>query len=69
MTALVIIMFNMDGAFIYGNVVNGQATLVATGEQIRGVNLTSMAFDSAIPRFSNVLAIAVVLFSFSTMIS
>ena len=69
MTALVIIIFNIDGAFIYGNVVDGQATLVSTGEQIGGVNLTSMAFDAAIPGFSYLLAIAVVLFAFSTMLS
>ncbi len=69
MTAIVIVMFNVDGAFIYGNVNNGLATIVETGEQIGGVNLTSMAFDSAIPGFSYVLAVAVVLFAFSTMLS
>ena len=69
MTAIVIIIFNVDGAFIYGNVTDGQATLVSTGERIGGVNLTSMAFDSAIPGFSYLLAIAVVLFAFSTMLS
>lgn len=69
MTALVIIMFNMEGSFVYGNVVDGQAILTATGESVGGVNLTSMAFDSVIPGFSYVLAIAVVLFAFSTMIS
>lgn len=69
MTALVIIIFNIEGAFVYGDVVNNQALLTATGERIGGVNLTSLAFDSAIPGFSYVLAIAVVLFAFSTMIS
>ncbi len=69
LTALVIIIFNIDGAFIYGDVIENQAMLVATGERIGGVNLTSMAFDSAIPGFSYVLAIAVVLFAFSTMLS
>lgn len=69
LTALVIIIFNMDGAFVYGDVVQNQAMLTATGERIGGVNITSMAFDSAIPGFSYVLAIAVVLFAFSTMLS
>ena len=69
MTALVIIMFNMDGVFTYGDVLNDQAMLVATGERIGGVNLTSLAFDTAIPGFSYVLSLAVVLFAFSTMLS
>ncbi|GLR16230.1 alanine glycine permease [Portibacter lacus] len=69
LTALVIVIFNMDGAFIYGDVIENQAILVETGERIGGVNITSMAFDSAIPGFSYVLAIAVVLFAFSTMLS
>ncbi len=68
MTAIVIIMFNVDGAFVYGDVVNGQA-LLADGSRAGGVNLTSMAFDSAIPGSSYVLAIAVVLFAFSTILS
>ena len=69
MTALVIIIFNIEGVFVYGNVVNGQATLIGSGEQVGGVNLTSLAFDSVIPGFSFVLAIAVVLFAISTMLS
>ncbi|MDW3646810.1 MAG: alanine/glycine:cation symporter family protein [Bacteroidia bacterium] len=69
MTALVIIIFNMDSAFVYGDVVNNQAALIETGERIGGVNLTSMAFDAAIPGFSYVLAFAVVLFAFSTILS
>ncbi len=68
MTAIVIIMFNVDGAFVYGDVVNGQA-LLADGGRAGGVNLTSMAFDNAIPGSSYVLAIAVVLFAFSTILS
>ena len=67
-TALVIIMFNADEAFVYGDVVNGQA-LMATGERVGGVNLTSLAFDHAIPGASYVLVIAVVLFAFSTILS
>ena len=69
MTALVIIIFNMEGAFNYGEVINNQVTLNATGAQIEGVTLTSMAFDHSIPGFSIVLTIAVVLFAFSTMLS
>ena len=69
MTALVIVIFNMNGAFTYGDVLNNEVTMVATGERIGGVNLTSLAFDSVIPGFSYILAIAVVLFAFSTMLS
>jgi len=69
MTALVIIIFNMEGAFNYGEVLNNQVTMNTDGSQVAGVNLTSMAFDSAIPGFSLVLTIAVVLFAFSTMLS
>lgn len=69
MTALVIIFFNMDGHFNYGEVANNEVLLNTTGESIGGVNLTSMAFDSTIPGFSYILVIAVVLFAFSTMIS
>ncbi len=68
MTAIIIIMFNVDGAFVYGDVVNGQA-LFSDGSRVGGVNLTSMAFDNAIPGSSYVLAIAVVLFAFSTILS
>ncbi|CAG0909103.1 unnamed protein product, partial [Cyprideis torosa] len=69
MTALVIVIFNTNGIFAYGNTLNDEVLLIATGERIGGVNLTSMAFDSTIPGFSYVLAIAVVLFAFSTAIS
>lgn len=69
MTALVIVMFNMDGIFVYGDVIDNEAASISTGERIGGVNLTSMAFDASIPGFSYVLAIAVVLFAFSTIIS
>ncbi len=68
MTALVIIMFNMDGAFVYGDVINNQA-LMSDGSRVGGVNITSMAFDSAIPGSSYVLVLAVVLFAFSTILS
>jgi len=69
MTALVIVIFNIDGAFQYGDVLNDEVMLTATGQRIGGVNLTSYAFDSTIPGFSYLLAIAVVLFAFSTAIS
>ncbi len=67
-TALVIIIFNVDGMFVYGDVVNQQA-LMADGSRMGGVNLTSTAFESAIPGSSYILVIAVVLFAFSTIIS
>lgn len=58
MTALVIIITNIDGGFLeYG--VQG----------VQGVQLTTTAFESAIPGFSWVLTIAVVLFAISTMLS
>lgn len=68
MTAIIIVMFNMDGAFAYGDVINGQA-LMANGSRIGGVNLTSLAFDNAIPGSSYILVIAVCLFAFSTILS
>ncbi len=72
LTALVIIFFNMDGAFVYGTELakeDNQVILTATGEALGGVNLTSAAFDDVIPGFSVVLTIAVVLFAFSSMLS
>ncbi len=57
MTALVIVIYNMDGAFTYGN------------PTIGGVDLTSAAYNDVIPNFSYVLTVAIVLFAFSTMIS
>jgi AGCS family alanine or glycine:cation symporter len=70
MTALVIIIFNINGAFDYGVDPSSSAvTLHATGQILDGVNLTAAAFDSAIPGFSYILTIAVILFAFSTMLS
>jgi len=69
MTALVIVIFNMHGAFDYGNVVNNEVLIHNTGERMGGVSITSMAFESALPGFSYVLAIAVVFFAFSTIVS
>jgi AGCS family alanine or glycine:cation symporter len=58
MTALVIIITNIDGGFlVYGS------------EGVQGVELTATAFDSVIPGFSWVMTIAVVLFAVSTMLS
>lgn len=68
MTAIVIIMFNIDGAFVYGDVVDQQA-LMADGSRAGGVNLTSLAFDHSIPGSSYILVLAVVLFAFSTILS
>jgi len=69
LTALVIIFFNMDGAFVYGALEGNQVILTQTGERLGGVNLTSAAFDDVIPGFSVVLTIAVILFAFSSMLS
>ena len=66
MTALVIVIYNIEGAFAYGDA-GGQA--IIDGVALSGVDLTTHIFDSAIPNFSYVLTIAVVLFAFSTMIS
>lgn len=67
-TALVIIIFNVDGGFAYGDVVN-QQVLMVDGSRVGGVNLTSMAFESTIPGASYLLMVAVSLFAFSTIIS
>ena len=68
MTAIIIVMFNLNDAFVYGDVINGQA-LMADGSRLGGVNLTSLAFENAIPGSSYVLVIAVTLFAFSTILS
>jgi alanine or glycine:cation symporter, AGCS family len=68
MTALVIILFNLNGVFDYGGI-NGEVIIKATGKAVSGVDLTSLAFDAVIPNFSYVLTVAVVLFAFSTIIS
>ena len=67
MTALVIIIFNMDGAFVYGG--DGAGAVMIEGVSYEGAGITSKAFANYIP-YSNVfLTIAVVLFAVSTMIS
>lgn len=67
MTALVIVLFNSDGIFQYGDVQNGAVLIGA--ERVGGVDLTSRAFDSVLPGFRYVLTLAIILFAFSTMIS
>ncbi len=58
MTALVLVITNIEGGFIdYGST------------DIAGIELTAIAFDSAIPHFSWVMVIAAVLFAISTMLS
>lgn len=61
LTALVIVVYNMNGIFEYGAVTDTSTAA--------GVGLTSAAYNDAIPHFSYVLTVAVVLFAFSTMIS
>ena len=68
MTALVIVIYNMQDVFTYGGV-NGNVIVNATGQTMNGVDLTSAAYNDAIPHFSYVLTVAIVLFAFSTMIS
>jgi len=58
MTALVLIITNIDGGFIdYGS------------SAVGGIELTGTAFNSTIPYFDWVLMIAAVLFAISTMLS
>ncbi|MBK9734928.1 MAG: alanine:cation symporter family protein [Saprospiraceae bacterium] len=64
MTALVIIIFNVDGAFVYGTKVVNIA-----GQNYEGATLTSLAFKESISWFPTVLTIAIFLFAVSTMIS
>ena len=68
MTAIVIIIFNVEGAFVHGTAYDNQVILIS-GEELGGVNLTSAAFESTIPGFSYLLVIAVTLFAFSTILS
>ncbi|AXG70724.1 sodium/proton-dependent alanine carrier protein [Kordia sp. SMS9] len=67
MTALVIIFYNSSDVFAYGG--DGLGNVIVNGQELGGVNLTSLAFESVIPWFPYVLAVAVVLFAISTMIS
>ncbi len=67
MTALVIVIYNTNGVFPYGDV--EASSVLIDGARVGGVDLTSRAFDNALPNFSYVLTIAIILFAFSTMIS
>jgi AGCS family alanine or glycine:cation symporter len=70
LTALVIIIMNIKGnLFNYANLEGSNVIMNGTGERLGGVDLTSIAFDSAIPNFSIILTIAVILFAFSSMLS
>ena len=71
MTALVIIITNYKhNLFDYANFdQSGNVIFNKTGESLGGVDLTSVAFESAIPHFSIILTCAVILFALSTMIS
>ncbi len=57
MTALVVIITNMDGS------------IMIYGQEAEGVTATLTAFTKVIPWFNIILGLAVVLFAFSTMIS
>jgi alanine or glycine:cation symporter, AGCS family len=66
MTALVIVIYNLNGAFEYGGTTG---SVMIDGVAYQGSGITSKAFAAFIP-YSNVfLTIAVFLFAVSTMIS
>lgn len=71
MTALVIIitgqLISDPETGLY--VLNEAGTAISTVGDTSGVALTSAAFSASIPAFKYILAIAVILFAFSTMIS
>lgn len=66
MTAIVIVLFNMDGFFTYGGI-GGNVMIGDT--VVNGVDLTARAYNDVLPGFNVVLTLAIVLFAFSTMIS
>ncbi|NJM52533.1 MAG: alanine:cation symporter family protein [Blastocatellia bacterium] len=66
LTAIVIVLYNMDGYFAYGG--QGGQVLVA-GKTVSGVDLTSLAYDDVLPGFRYILTVAIILFAFSTLIS
>jgi AGCS family alanine or glycine:cation symporter len=66
MTAIVIVLFNMDGFFQYGGI-NGNVLIGS--EVVNGVDLTARAYNDALPGFNIVLTVSVILFAFSTLIS
>ena len=66
----IIIIFNGDNTlFTYGNLVEGSSAVMVNGQQLEGAGLTSAAFAEYISFSGPFLAIAVVLFALSTMIS
>lgn len=67
MTAIVIVLFNAEGLFGWGEVES--KSVLIDGVRLGGVDLTSAAFDSVLPGFRYILTIAIILFAFSTMIS
>lgn len=67
MTALVIVIFNFSGAFVYGG--DGTGAVLIDGIAYEGAGITSRAFAQYIPYSNIFLTIAVVLFAVSTMIS
>ena len=71
MTALVIIIFNSTGAFVYGADVSadGSGAVMIDGIAYEGAGITAQAFAKYIPYSNIFLTIAVVLFAVSTMIS
>lgn len=64
MTAMVIIVFNINGAFNYGS-----AEVVINGVAYQGATLTSLAFKSTFSWFQYLLTVVICLFAISTMIS
>jgi AGCS family alanine or glycine:cation symporter len=72
MTAIVIVLFNMQGDFFqYGGVVDatGARNVMIDGQVVNGVDLTARAYNDVLPGFNAILTVAIVLFAFSTMIS
>ena len=73
MTALVIIIFNFNASvdatpvFDYGG--NGEGAVLIDNQEYEGAGITAKAFEKYIPYSNIFLAIAVVLFAVSTMIS
>ncbi len=64
MTALVIVLFNINGTFEYGS-----SLVNIGGKTYEGATLTSLAFEQSISWFPSILTIAIFLFAISTMIS
>ncbi|MBX2815961.1 MAG: alanine:cation symporter family protein [Saprospiraceae bacterium] len=68
MTALVIIIFNGNGAeFAYGG--DGSGAVIIDGQSLEGAGITAAAFGEYISFSGPFLTLAVVLFAVSTMIS